>query len=246
MRLTEIKVPRRDWRRGLAGLKRLVENPYDTPAIFEVLHSLDGATSYRMFIRMLHSLEGGRQAYQRAELAERLRDRAWLARFAPGTYGAAYRDFIEAHPFDNDGLMQLAGAAVDEVAFDLDHPVLWYARRATDVHDLWHVLTGYGADILGESCLLAFAYAQTRSLGFALIELGALLTLNVPRPWRARRAILEGYELGRRCDWLMPLDYPALMALPLEAARAAVNLRRPRVYQPVEDPRIPADRKAAA
>jgi ubiquinone biosynthesis protein COQ4 len=35
------------------------------------------------------------------------------------------------------------------------------------VHDIWHVLTGYRRDALGEACLVAFSYAQTRGLGWA-------------------------------------------------------------------------------
>ncbi len=45
----------------------------------------------------------------------------------------------------------------------------WYNARLRDMHDLWHVVTGYGRDSFGEACLLAFSYAQTRNRGIAFI-----------------------------------------------------------------------------
>ena len=36
----------------------------------------------------------------------------------------------------------------------------WMGERLRDIHDLFHVITGYGRDALGELCLLAFTNAQ--------------------------------------------------------------------------------------
>ena len=63
---------------------------------------------------------------------------------------------------------------------DEHHPYAWFFRRVRDLHDLWHVLTGYGRDPLGEVCLLAFTYAQTRLTG-----LGAIAFLGTFRIARA-------------------------------------------------------------
>ena len=41
------------------------------------------------------------------------------------------------------------------------HPYAWMGRRTRDSHDIWHVLSGYHRDALGEACLVAFSYAQT-------------------------------------------------------------------------------------
>jgi len=232
MTTTPIRPPRRDWRRGLAGLGALLADPHDTQAIFEILHALDGPASYRGYLRLLGSLEGGRQAYRRAELAVRLADAGWLDAFAPGSYGAAYRDFVRARGFSDQALMERAALAARGWDFAAEHPVFWYARRITDLHDLWHVLTGYGSDLEGESCLVAFSYGQTRSLGFALIELGALFALPGPHPWRARAAILEAFRLGFVTRPLLAHDYEALMALPLAEARQVVELPAPRLYRP--------------
>lgn len=38
--------------------------------------------------------------------------------------------------------------------------IRWMGERTSMIHDLWHVLTGYGADQLGEAALLLFSLAQ--------------------------------------------------------------------------------------
>jgi len=56
-----------------------------------------------------------------------------------------------------------------------------------------------------------------------------------------RNAILEGYRRGKAAAWLPGEDYEALMAEPLEAARARLGLGRPTIYDS-----IPADYRDAA
>src|SRR3546814_1330225 len=50
-----------------------------------------------------------------------------------------------------------------------DDQVQWYSNRLRDTHDLFHILTGYGRDALGEQCVLGFTYGQTGNYGNAFI-----------------------------------------------------------------------------
>src|SRR3546814_3863076 len=104
-------------------------------------------------------------AYERVELAQRFTDKAWIAQFAPGTVGAAYREFLETTGYSADGLAEVSKIIRED---ELAHPYAWFGRRTRDVHDIWHVMTGYKADeSLGEACLVAFSYAQVGGLGWA-------------------------------------------------------------------------------
>jgi ubiquinone biosynthesis protein COQ4 len=153
------------------AFQKLIRNKEDTAQVFEIMRALSGRSVSRGYNRMLRSVEGGRQAFLAEELATKLDDPVWLARFGPGTVGAAYRDFREARGFTADGL---ADAEREVIPFvDAEHPIVWYSRRLRDVHDIWHVLTGYGTDALGEACVVSFSYGQTRNLGFAFIGWGA-------------------------------------------------------------------------
>ena len=140
------------------AFRRLIRNKEDTAQVFEIMRALSGRSVRRGYDRLLGTHEGGRQAFLREELAHRLDDPAWLACFGPGTVGAAYRDFREARGFTAEGLAMEA-RKVAPLA-DAPHPVIWYTRRLRDVHDIWHVLTGYETDALGEACVVAFSYAQ--------------------------------------------------------------------------------------
>lgn len=170
-------------------------------------------------------------AYERVELAQRFSDRDWVATFAPGTVGAAYRDFLATTGYSADGLVEVSRLDADQI--DVVHPYAWMGRRTRDVHDIWHVLTGYKADeTMGEACLVAFSYAQTRGLGWAFIAGGAALkSLFVTKNHLFAKAVLEGYRNGKRADWLLGEDYEALMDEPLDAARARLRIAEPLAYR---------------
>ncbi|MBN8552850.1 MAG: ubiquinone biosynthesis protein [Caulobacterales bacterium] len=218
--------------RALKAFRRLVADKEDTTQVFEIMESLTGRSIPWGLRRLLRTPGGARLAYQRAELNDKLNDAAWLASFAPGTVGAAYRAFMQSENLSAEGL----AAQSRQVWAEIEAPNLyaWYGRRIRDVHDVWHVLTGYGRDALGEACVVSFSHAQTRSLGFLFIGFGAANQIrrgakSVP----ARRAVVEAWRNGRHAKWLPAQDYEALFAEPLEAARKRLGIRPPGVYSGV-------------
>jgi ubiquinone biosynthesis protein COQ4 len=222
---------RKDWIGAVRAMRRLLADPNDTVQVFRVMAALNGGSSAKNYRRLLQTAEGGRIAYRRVELVGRLTDRSFLSQFAPGTVGAAYRAFLDKTGFSADGL-----AAVDrEVEDDSEeeHPFAWFGRRERDVHDIWHVLTGYQADDpLGELCLVAFSYAQNKGLGWAFIALsGALKSLTEPHGLSVVRAVWEGYRHGRAATWLHAQDVESLFAEPIEDARKRLNIARPLAYE---------------
>lgn len=218
--------------KALRAFRKLVRDKEDTAQVFEIMQALSGRSIGRGYNRLLKTMEGGRQAFLREELAHKLDDPVWLARFGPGTVGAAYREFREARGFTAGGLADEARKVAPLV--DAQHPVIWYSRRIRDVHDVWHVLTGYGTDALGEACVVAFSYAQTRNLGFAFIGWGAAREIQrEARSVPARRAVWQAYRNGRAARWLPGLDYEALFEQPLDVVRARLNIRPASVYESV-------------
>jgi ubiquinone biosynthesis protein COQ4 len=226
---------RKDWTGAVRAMRRLLADPNDTAQVFRVMAALNGGTSAKNYRRLLETPEGGRIAYHRVELVGRLTDREFLAQFAPGTVGAAYRAFLDKTGFSADGL-----AAVDrEVKREREeeHPHAWFGRRERDLHDIWHVLTGYRADDpLGELCLVAFSFAQNRGLGWAFIAIsGALKSLTEPHGLSVIRAVREGYRHGHAATWLHTQDIESLFAEPLEAARTRLNIAHPTAYEHAQE-----------
>lgn len=231
--------PRRRFRRqplrAWNALRRLLNDKEDTAAVFELMRALAGGAVPKGYARLLRSVEGGRIAYEREEFAERLSDKAWLAGFGPGTVGAAYRDFIAPRGLSAEGLAE-ESRKVPDSEIDAAHPFAWYGRRIRDVHDVWHVLTGYGTDALGEACLVAFSYPQTRSLGFRVIAAAARTRMRqLKAPHAYAEAVKEGARNGKKAAWLPAVDYPALFAENLESARARLGIARPVVYLSIPD-----------
>lgn len=218
--------------RALRAFRRLVADKEDTTQVFEIMESLTGRSIPWGLRKLLRSPGGARLAYQRLELNEKLNDRSWLVQFAPGTVGAAYRAFMEVENLSAEGL----AAQSREVRAEIEALNLyaWYSRRIRDVHDVWHVLTGYGRDALGEACVVSFSHAQTRSLGFLFIGLGAAHQIRkTAKSVPSRRAVVQAWQNGKRARWLPAEDYERLFAEPLETARARLGIARPTVYEGV-------------
>jgi ubiquinone biosynthesis protein COQ4 len=224
---------RMEWGKALNAFRKLMADKEDTVQVFEIMRALAGKSTPNGYQQLLTTPKGGRLAYERVELAERLMDRQWLNSFAPGTVGATYAEFTARENLSAEGLAEESRKGIDAQAIDMRHPVAWYGRRIRDVHDLWHILTGYGRDGLGEACLVAFSYPQTKSLGWAFIALGVWLRSGNAGDLPVRQAILEGYRRGKSAAWLPGEDYEALMAEPLEAARARLGLGRPAIYESI-------------
>src|ERR1700728_2143039 len=85
---------KRQWGVALKALRRLLNDKEDTGQVFEIMGALNGDSTMKNYRRLLETPQGGRLAYEHVELAERLMDDGWLDTFAPGTVGAAYRDFV--------------------------------------------------------------------------------------------------------------------------------------------------------
>jgi ubiquinone biosynthesis protein COQ4 len=222
--------PTKDWPTAVSALRRLLSDTNDTSQVFRIMRALNAGTAKAGYERLLRTQKGGRIAFQQAELAERLSDPGFIAALPAGSVGAAYRAFMAETGYSAAGLAALSRS--DQAVLEAEHPFAWYARRTRDIHDIWHILTGYRAnDPLGEACLVAFSYAQTGGLGWAVIAVGASLkALRMKGGMAAIRAIWQGYRAGRRAAWLPEEDYETLLAEPLTHARIRLNVTEPTAY----------------
>lgn len=221
---------------ALKAYNRLLKDKEDTKQVFEIIRALTGDSLRRAYQRMLSDEEGGRQAYLGLELRELLGDERWMARFPEGSLASDYRKFLAKRGFTPDGL-NMEAQTVDE-RVNAEHPVAWLARRISDTHDLWHVITGYGTDALGEASLLAFTYAQVPNPGVAFIAFGASREFPKRNPGPPYgKAIWEGYQRGKKAKSLLCQDYEKLLAMPLDQVRNRLNITPKPVYDsiPIDD-----------
>jgi ubiquinone biosynthesis protein COQ4 len=211
------------------AIGRLLADKEDTKSVFEIMQALSGKTIPNGYRKLLSSVEGGKIALNAQELQPILDDHLTMAKLPKDSVGRAYLDFVQGRKISAQGLAEESRKTGNEI--DARHPYAWYARRMRDVHDLWHVLTGYETDALGEVCVVAFSYAQTKSAGFALIAAAGSHELQRLLPGHpVRKAAWQAYMNGRRAAWLPVQDYPALLAEPLVSARQRLNIAAPSHY----------------
>lgn len=212
-------------------MRALLDEPDSTRYALEVSYALDGDLAKKRLERFLQHPLGRRLYEQRPCLLARLRDREALARLPEGSFGRAYLEHMDRNGFDPSSLVELRRR--EDPVQERDTGEEWFAERSDLMHDLWHVLTGYGADGAGEAALLPFSLAQFGGRSNALLSFGAGL-----EGWRRLRTrgwplyLWRAWRRGRRAAPLDVLPYEELLPLPLDAVRRAVGMQAPQRVHP--------------
>lgn len=222
--------PRRrvEWARAWSALRRLTDDPERTDQVFELIQALSGNAGEWLFQRFCVDEGGRRLLAERPSLLATLADLDRLAALPEGSFGRCYADFMRRERIEAKGLVDAAQSVSEPRQLDPERE--WFFQRLRDMHDLWHVLTGYGRDIAGESANLAFSYAQTRNRGIGVIVLAAV----VLGPWRVfwPRYLWRAWRRGRRTLPLPMAAYEELLPLPLEEVRRRLRIDPPELAHP--------------
>ena len=109
----------------------------------------------------------------------------------------------------------------------------WFMERSRDTHDLFHVLTGYGRDALGEQCVLLFTHGQSPSQGHLLIGYAGAANIKKMVPDSAAPvigAVREAHRTGKGAPSLMAQAIRELLPRPLDDVRRALRIPQPQLY----------------
>jgi len=215
---------------ALRAVRKLMNNGEDTQQVFLLIEALRGKTTLRQFARFCRTDTGRAVLGENRRLLDRLNDRSSLAALPAGSLGRAYYDFMATENLSAEGLVEMSKITRPPASDD----VTLFRERNREMHDLLHVVTGYGRDPLGEACLVAFSFAQTGLKGFAVIAIYAARKIARARPdLPVRRAVFEGYRYGRGAGWLPGADWEALLDQPVEAIRARFAVKPPTHYRTI-------------
>lgn len=215
---------------ALKALRELIANPEDTPKVFQVIRALSGPSLVKSY-RRFKKTPAARQILAREHnLIDVLKDREWLKSLPAGTFGRAYYDFIYGEHLSADELVE-ASANPEASVVDVDPDFVRFGDRIRDQHDLWHTLTQYGRDELGELCLLAFTYAQTRNRGIGVIILAGMFQFREFFGNRIFSIVWGAFQDGRRASWLPAEDWETLLPLPIDDVRRLLAIPEPATYR---------------
>ncbi len=219
--------PIKAWRH----FRKLVADKEDTEQVFHIIEALKGEKSHRLAWDFIQSPQGQRFLATGVEIPAMLDDHARWADCGPNTVAAHYMAFMKREGLTAAGLVAESEKWVpaDQRPMDLTE---WYFERLRDTHDLFHVLTGYGRDALGEASLLGFSYEQNHNRGIWFIAYAGAREIRKSTGTRAPiyAAINEGRRLGRGAAKLAHMDVEAVMREDIDVARARLGIGQPEIY----------------
>ncbi len=225
---------------ALQAMRRAVHDPDDTAQAARMLGALAGKSGERLMNRFLNTPHGREILERDQSLLERLVDREALLALPKGSFGRTYVDWLVREQISAEGLVAATEAAAQGEG-EREGPYFVLNCRLRESHDLLHVITGYGRDLVGEVGVLAFTYAQTGHSGIAFLLMVAYTRsffIGNGQPGadtrEARAAIRqqcrEGYRRGRRADWIAGSDWEALLELPIDEVRQRFRIPEPPIY----------------
>jgi ubiquinone biosynthesis protein COQ4 len=215
--------------RALRALRNLAKSHgRDLSQGVAFLRATEGNAARRAFNRFRVSPVGRDVLQRQRALCDHLLDRDSLAAMPAGSLGRVYLNFMERENISVPSLLHLA---TSDPYPPMSAQEWRFVERSHVMHDLWHVVTGYGRDEAGEVCILAIRSAQMRHFGVWVLCLGGML--KVARDLgshQVRAAVREAYGRGQRAMWLYGVDWETMLADPLDVVRARLNLTPAKHY----------------
>jgi len=218
--------------KALAHFRKLIANKEDTEQVFHISECLPSRRFFREAQDFCASPKGRALMASEPYLPAILDDHEALLALPAGSVAHAYVEFMRREGLSAAGLVEESERVrVGRPVYD--DQLQWYGNRTRDTHDLVHVLTGYGRDALGEQCALAFSYGQDH--GWTALFLAWAGAFEINRRVKVKapvyKAVGQAQRHGTVASRIMVQDIRALLAEPLDAARARLGIGQPAEYQ---------------
>jgi len=220
--------PVKAWRH----FRKLTADKEDTEQVFHIIEALKSRKGAKQAADFVQSAPGRALLSDNRELVTMLDDHSNWADCAEDSVAKHYVRFMKREGLTAAGLAEESYQWLpkDHRPEDLYE---WYFERLRDTHDLFHILTGYGRDGLGELSLLGFSYAQNHNPGVLFIAYAGARQMKKVSGSKAPiyAAIREGQRLGRAAAKLGHQNVEELMHEPLGAARERLGIGKPETYR---------------
>ena len=218
--------------KALRHFGKLVEDKEDTEQVFHIIEALKGKKSVQQGWDFIRSDEGQHFLRDEVDIPAMLDDHDRWADLPENSVAKHYIAFMKREGLSAAGLVAESHkwAPPEKLPQDLTQ---WYFNRLRDTHDLFHVLTGYGRDALGEASLLGFTYSQNHNRGVLFIGYAGARQIRKVTGTAAPlfSSIREGQRLGKAAAKLAHQDIEALMREDIDAARARIGIGKPVIYR---------------
>ncbi len=226
------------WGRAGRAMLEVLKDTSRSDKVAEMVFSLEGDAIEKAFRRVRKTDFGQKLLREKPSLLEHLnRRRSELAKLPKDTFGYAYARYMEEERLDGQALAEATSRCYrdDDPQVSLDGDRQYFRDRFRDCHDLWHPLTGYGADELGEATLLCFTYGQCPIFGVAALASMAFLFAPLTMPNNGpgfRPYLIEAWQRGRNAAWLPEEPLEEMLDWPLDAVRNRLRIEPADIAHP--------------
>jgi ubiquinone biosynthesis protein COQ4 len=214
------------FRTAWRAVGRLRNDPDNTDEVFVIIKALSGNSGERHYRKFKKTEIGQSILAEKRNLLETLVDRDYLSSLPQDSLGHQYFLFTQREKISAEGLVD-ASETVERL--DVGENRRRFFNRLRDSHDLQHVITGWGRDLLGEGSVLSFGISQNWHHGIGLI-VGMAYSTGGPE---MRSMIRKAWRRGKQSQSLDYADWERLLPLPLTQVREELGLGEPPVYDPI-------------
>ena len=216
--------------KALAHGVRFLTNIEDTKHFFTMTGAIDGVQNERNYQRYINSPMGRALEAEQVCFADIFADRDSLRAYAQGSLAWAYLQFLDREKLDLQMLIDAFDAA-EATSLNLNKSRRDYMVSGLAIHDMLHVVTGYGRDPVGEACVLAFttAHLDLPSITF-FSQMLALREQASHFGLRVIAARSEARSNAANVRWLPEIDWRDYLAKPLHVVRRELGFIRPDEY----------------
>jgi ubiquinone biosynthesis protein COQ4 len=147
-----------------------------------------------------------------------------LRSYPEGSLGHAFVEYLDANELDASLLRESAFIPAHKARGNDEG---YLAERGFQLHDLFHVLTGYDTSPLGEVKVVSFTVAQAPAPYPAMIIASRPLQMVLYQPELlpfVMDAITEGWARGRKAKPLLPVAWEDHWEVPLAELQAEYGL----------------------
>lgn len=201
--------------------------------VFRLLRPFHGPRLDTIYARVMADETGRRILQEGRSLQPTLLDFPRLRGLPDGTLGREYLRFMEDNAID---ITSFCEASLRHMAReDYANDEAWnLVNRARDIHELVHVVSGYGTDELGEMCELAFFMREDPRPRASRLAIRVNLAGFRRRGYRHGGALVaEAFRRGSRASLLIGADWEGMMEWPLERVRHHLGISEPTPYEPI-------------
>jgi len=224
MRFEDVRKLNLDLLITLKGFVSLMRDPAQTDSVFDIEDGLRHTKAAQLAVEYAKSKPGVSEIFAERYIAPPP-DVEALQKLPADSLGYVYASYLTEAGFDPNFYRK---APVED-------DVTYMFMRLRQTHDIWHVVTGFGADVNAELGLKAFEIAQIHRTLAAMLIAGGLLRTLLKTP-EMLDGLLEqiaiGYRMGAKAKPFLAQKWEENWDKPLDEWRRELNIEMVTEYVP--------------